>query len=35
MENSLKALKERLMDKSNLELQKKDLELEKIKNKNK
>lgn len=33
MENSLKALEDRLIDKSNLELQRKDLELEKIKNK--
>lgn len=32
MENSLKALEERLMDKSNLELQKKDLEMQKLLN---
>ena len=32
MENSLKALEERLIEKSNLELQKKDLEMQKLKN---
>jgi Membrane-bound metallopeptidase len=32
MENSLKALEERLMEKSNLELQKKDLEMQKLMN---
>lgn len=32
IENSLKVLEERLMDKSNLEIQKKDLEMQKLKN---
>ena len=34
MENSLKALEEHLMDKNNLELQKKDLEMQKLQNEN-